>query len=155
MICDICGKTIERGFWVLIEGSKLFVCEECKKFGSVLDVPQERIVKNVEKKKEFNKEEIKIEPLENFHELIRKKREELKMTQKQFGMFLNEKEAFIHKLESGEIVPPLDVLRKIEKKLGIKLTKEIKAEIVQNPKSPEVTLTLGDLLAEKMKIKKE
>ncbi|MEM4396446.1 MAG: multiprotein bridging factor aMBF1 [Candidatus Woesearchaeota archaeon] len=151
MECELCGKKTDEVFLVEVENVKLYVCKECKKYGRELNQENYKKDKVVLKFNKLNIDEENVEIVENFAEIIKRKREEMKMTQKQFGMFLNEKETFIHKIESGEIVPPLDVVKKFEKKLGIKLTTEKKVGNYQNKPTKSEGLTLGDLLSEKLK----
>lgn len=151
MECELCGKKTEEVFLVEVENVKLYVCKECKKFGKELNIENYHREKVVLKENKIPIKEEEVEILENIGEILKKKREEMKMTQKQFGMFLNEKETFIHKIEAGEIIPPLETIRKFEKKLGIKLTTERKVSHYESKSSKNEEFTIGDLLSQKLK----
>ena len=84
--CELCGKATESLFNTVIESVNLNVCEECSKFGKVTSV----IKKAVKEKPRFYsapivKEEKSEILVEGFHELIKKKRESLGISQKDFA----------------------------------------------------------------------
>ena len=149
MQCDLCGKE-EQMFKTEIEGTIMVTCKSCSKFGKVI-----RQIKNKQIQKQapsFPKEE-KAKPIETivlgYASLIKTAREKLGFTQKEFAKFLSEKESNIHSIESGHREPRIELARKMEKKLGIKLV-EISAEedykMPKKPRSAEEGLTLGDFI---------
>ena len=52
---------------------------------------------------------------------VREARERLGLTQEQFGAKINEKVSVVHKLESGAMIPPDDLVRKLERTLKVRL----------------------------------
>eukprot|EP01112_Ceratiomyxa_fruticulosa_P015526 TRINITY_DN4574_c0_g1_i1.p1 TRINITY_DN4574_c0_g1~~TRINITY_DN4574_c0_g1_i1.p1 ORF type:complete len:152 (-),score=42.79 TRINITY_DN4574_c0_g1_i1:220-675(-) len=52
---------------------------------------------------------------------IKRKRAELKMTQKEFAVKINERESIVHDYERGEAIPSQAILIKMERVLGVKL----------------------------------
>ncbi len=143
--CDLCGKVDERLNRALIEGVELNVCSECSKFGKIL-VPIKRNIRK-EPIKKFPPKEEKIELLvEDYAEIIKKKRESMGLTQKEFANKLNEKESTIHNIETGTIEPSLSLAKKLEKVLGVKLIEEYmeKQETRKNKKIEG--FTLGDFI---------
>ena len=83
--------------------------------------------------------------MSNFPEKIREKREKLGLKQKEFAKFLAERESLVHKLESWEIMPSIELARKMERQLGIDLIeqKEISS---QGMKAKTQAFTIGDVL---------
>ena len=149
--CDLCGK-IEDGLnRALIEMVELNVCSACSKFGKVLE-PVHRLSpkeqhKQFQKKMQIQEKEEKVELLiEDYAETIKKKRESLGLTQKEFAKNLNEKESTMHKIETGALEPSLELAKKLEKVLGIKLIEEHleRHEIFKRGK--EEGFTLGDFI---------
>ena len=120
--CDVCGAE-GRLVRALIEGTELNVCQNCAKFGKILKAPVMFV-----KKGAVIKHEQKPEPLEiivpDYSTLIRKKREEMGLTQEDFAKKINEKISVIHNLESGKLEPSIDLARKLERSLGIRLVEE-------------------------------
>ena len=119
MGCDMCGKESEL-FRVSIENSRMNVCKDCSAYGEILekvDVNREYV-----KPARFVRPE---EPVEfvvgDYSEKIRKARERMGLSHKDFAQRLREKESVIHKIECGGIVPELIMAKKIERICGIKL----------------------------------
>jgi putative transcription factor len=148
MACDICGSE-ERLFKTNIEGTILNVCRECSKFGKVISEikPAEKIrpKKITMSKPEPGPEVIQI-VAEDFAEKIRSKREKLGLKQEDFAKMISEKESVIHKLETGEFQPSLELARKLEKILNIKLIEEYEEEHKAAAKTSAETPTIGDLI---------
>ena len=142
--CELCGKTEEKLFRALIEDVELNVCQDCSKFGKILGPIRREVQKQIKK---IEPQEEKIELLvENYADLIRKKRESMGLTQKDFANKLNEKESTIHKLETGAFEPSLALAKKLEKLLGVKLVEEYteKSEGIKRKKGE--SFTLGDFI---------
>ncbi|MFW5746625.1 MAG: helix-turn-helix domain-containing protein, partial [Nanoarchaeota archaeon] len=79
---------------------------------------------------------------------IKKKREQMGMRQKDLARFLNERESFIHQLESGHIKPSQKILHKLKEKLGLDLLREKRLENQEETEtsSSSGTYTIGDIL---------
>lgn len=144
MACDLCGKE-GKLYRVIVEGSLLNVCERCKEYGNVVEIPEK-----VEKKKPIkidDKEESYEIILEDYAQKIKKEREKKGLTQKKLAENLAEKESVIQKLESGQLRPSLVLARKIEQFLGVKLVDIYKEKGMKRGldfKDP--TLTIGDVI---------
>jgi len=126
-----------------IEGTELTVCKKCAGYGQVLgrvrirtdspDIPKSSV------------ERIQaVKP--DFAEVIRRKRESLGLTQKDFAKKLNEKESLIHKIETGGFEPSLTMARKFERVLGITLVEQIEEKHETSAKKSSDQLTIGDLI---------
>ena len=153
--CDLCGKVDERLNRTLIEGVELNVCSVCSKFGKVI-APVKRFSakeqhKMFEKQSSIQKKEEKVELLvQDYSDIIKKKRESIGLSQKDFAKRINEKESVIHKIETGAFEPDLQLAKKLEKMLGVKLTEEYEERHESFKKKREGGFTLGDFI----KIKK-
>ncbi len=151
--CDLCGKVGDMLNRTLIEGVELSVCSECIKFGKVI-APVKRYSPKEQHKmvqKAAPKEE-KIELLaENYPETIKKRREFMGISQKDFALRINEKESAVHHIETGHLTPTIAIARKLEKVLGIKLVEVYEeSRETQGKNRNEEGFTLGDFI----KIKK-
>ena len=142
--CELCGKIDENLNRALIEGVELNVCTDCSKFGKIL-AP----IKVFSQKKchEQEKKEEKVElVVENYADIIRKKRESMGLTQKDFASKINEKESVVHKIEIGTFEPSLSLAKNLEKILNMKLIEE-HLEKHEVPKKKRVdSFTLGDFI---------
>lgn len=145
MNCELCGKPIKHFHEVMIQDSILRVCDDCAKYGKEIKKKSRVVVEpsshpmNVQSKPQLREslptaashtpskrrtspsEDEDIDLIENFGELIRKKREEMNLSQEDFAKKLQEKKNLIAKIEREEIKPDIHTARKIEKMLGIRL----------------------------------
>ena len=138
-VCELCGKEAPL-ITAMVEGSQMEVCLPCGKFGKIVSRPiQAR--KQVVQTKEI------IETITpNFAILIRQAREKTGETQADFAKRLNEKESLMHKLENGSMKPSIEMARKLEKLLKIKLV-EIEEDILETgQKKASGALTIGDII---------
>ena len=94
------------------------------------------------------------EYVEGFGEIIRKARESMGLSQEELASLVKEKATVIKKIEHEEFHPPLDLARRLEKVLKIRIIQEAVEEptLSSIPKASQVketTYTLGDLLSKK------
>lgn len=149
MQCEMCGKEQEFLKRAKIDGSIMRVCESCANFGKTILEPREFIAK----KKKFEED---IEPTEfiaeDYSSKIRDAREKLGLTQEELAKKLAEKVSIIHKLESGHFEPGIELARKLENFLKIKLvlTDSEELEIKEKQDHKSSPLTIGDLIKEKL-----
>ncbi len=159
MQCEMCGAEKNKLYIIEIEGAKLNVCENCKVFGKVEGVikseKEKKPKKKVEEKKkqEFRRiateKEEKIEIIiPNYNTIIKKAREKLGLKQEELAKLIAEKESLIHKIESGKVEPDINVARKIEKFLKVKLVEVISPDefIPTQQKKGKIDITLGDVV---------
>ena len=147
--CDLCGKTTESLGNAIIEGVQLDVCNECAKFGKIIEQPKRFSAK--EQAKQFQRQVQKEEKtellVENYSDIIKRKRELMGLTQKEFAKKINEKEATIHNLEVGALAPSLSLAKKLEKALGVKLIGvHFEKDETFKRKKEESSFTLGDFI---------
>lgn len=126
MECEICGKPIsDHPKRVKIDGSIMAVCDECSRFGRIQKEPpkpkfRKQNNKN-QKRQQPRREEPQEELMEDYNEIIRKKREAKNWSREQLGQKINEKVSVIHRIESKKMVPDTKLIQKLEKALNIEL----------------------------------
>lgn len=147
--CDLCGRVEENLKRVLIESVELNVCSACSKFGKVIGSVKKLAHKEPIKKIEDKEEKIEL-LVEDYAGIIKKKRESMGLTQKDFASKINEKETTIHKIETGTLEPSLQLARKLEKLLGVKLVEGYSEKHEAFKQKKYEMFTLGDFI----KIKK-
>ena len=140
-VCELCGKDTQL-IAAVVEGSELKVCSSCGRFGKLLHKPIARVAKVPVQK---SPEAVEVVVLD-YAVRIRNAREKSGMTQKDFALKLNEKESIIHKLENGLFVPPIDLAKKLERLLRIKLVEIEEEEKAETAKKSSGPLTIGDIL---------
>ena len=142
-----------------LEGSVVTTCDECARYGTVVEeifakkrkiaVPEKAGV--VLKRKKLTPEDYDIkfdeELVEDYAQKIKNAREHAGLKQEELAKMINEPVSLIHRIESNRCEPQIDVAKKIEKKLEIKLVK--KSEEVGDmgmTAQKRGELTLGDLV---------
>ncbi len=140
MECELCGRAgVDRK--AEVEGAVLNVCERCASLGRDLTPSVETLI---QKPKPRLPEELDVSVAPNFPELIRKSREKKKLTQQQLAAQIKEPISSLKRIEEGW-EPPLVVLKKIEREMGIKLLERVSAGKSQ-PLPKKAKLTIGDMI---------
>ena len=143
MPCDMCG-TAKVEAVCSIEGSELTVCGSCAKYGQL--IRRVSMFAQPPNRKALPKSAKIEEIVANFAEIIRSKRESLKLTQEDFAKKIQEKENAVHKWETGHLKPDLSTAKKLERILGMKLIVNSKDEEVKIERKAGAGLTIGDIL---------
>ncbi|MEM2742607.1 MAG: multiprotein bridging factor aMBF1 [Candidatus Methanomethylicaceae archaeon] len=143
MNCEICGRKIStKPIKIEVDRSTLMVCPKCSRFGTIVKKESMKTIKPKKLSKtevHYDEEEI----IENYGEVIRKRREELGISREEFAKKLGEKESVIRRIESNEMYPSQDLISKIERLLKISLRVKIEKNIESS--LPDFKLTLGDV----------
>jgi len=151
MDCEICGrKIVGRSFKIVLEGSEITVCENCKNYGvEKPKIPTQMKLKPIKKSVKID---LGYELVENFHEIIRREREKRGWSQEELAKRIQEKVSLIRKIENAEITPEPEVVEKLERLFNIKLRESVE-EVQLESKKKNLTLTLGDIVVIKKKKK--
>lgn len=148
----MCGKETEI-VTAEIEGTTMEVCRDCAKFGKIVSKPRPTMIKKEKPKPKIAlpEREIILVIVENYGERIKKKREQLGLKQEELAKKLGIKESLLHKLEAGYFEPNMDLARKFERILGVKLV--VQHEEVRKRKeiSAGDRFTIGDFIKVKKK----
>ena len=141
-----------------MESAKLIACNMCathgKKIGKVKTNTPEPKVKYKEKQTKKEEEPI-ILVVDNYNQLIKKKREKLGLKQETLAKQLNEKESLIQQIEAKKAEPSIKLAEKLERKLNITLLEKYEPNLVTKKDSKEdKTVTLGDMIQIKTRKKK-
>ena len=95
----------------------------------------------------LSKDEMSLQLIENFSTVIKQKREKLQLKQEDLAKQINEKVSIIHKVETGHFEPNMDLARKFEKFLKIKLIEQTTLAAISLGKSAVESYTLGDFIS--------
>jgi putative transcription factor len=148
--CDMCGEEMEYPLVASIEGVELAVCNKCAKFGEVIRKTRPR-VKEEKAKKDFIRNVPQREKViqiigEDYTKKIREAREKLSLKQEEFAKIVGEKTSLIQHIESGKTKPSIDLARKIEKSLHIRLIEQYEEKHEQIKGDSSEGFTLGDFI---------
>jgi len=131
MRCEICGKKlVEEPLKTKIDGSIMFTCKECSKFGKIQreapkpqrpGVPRSsRVTKRIQRPREPTEEVV-----ENYRDIVRQAREKKEWSREELAEKIYEKASVVGRIESGKMVPDLKLAKKIEKLLNVILIEKI------------------------------
>jgi len=159
MQCEICAKIIGEGKRVRLEGSIITTCNECVSYGTVIEEVYAKkkggvVSENVGvvlKRKKVTPEDYDIkfyeELIDDYAQKIKNAREHAVLKQDELAKMINEPASLIHRIESNKTEPSINVAKKIEKKLKIKLVKKAESTSdVDITAQKKGELTLGDLV---------
>ena len=155
LYCEMCGMPIEgKPYKVIVEGTEMIVCERCYRSIKAKATPiepksvKEKPKKSVKKQKEAPKKKVvEYEVVEDYARRVREARERLGMSREELGTKVGAGENVIKRIELGRLEPDLELARKLEKVLGIKLVRKVEYEETVTTKAPkDEELTLGDIV---------
>ncbi|ADN49441.1 multiprotein bridging factor aMBF1 [Vulcanisaeta distributa] len=167
LTCDVCGALIEgEPVIVEIDGAVLTLCQRCaRKYTNVKGVKVIRGPSQVQATQQpvsvikyesrrgvtyrVSKPRVnvdKYEVVENYAELIREARESLGMSRDVLAKVIGVKESILRRIEDGQLIPDVELARKLEKALGISLLREAEDVGYETQKPVSKSLTLGDVV---------
>ncbi len=154
MECEICGAEVDTLYEIEIEGTTMLVCGVCAKgkhlTGKVIKAKEEETEnKAVVAARLKEKEETEI--IDNYGEVIRKAREKLGLPLKVLAEKISEKESTLERVENQKTLPNNKLVSKLEKELGIKLTRPAEQGARASGTRPSEPLSLWDAAEKKKK----
>lgn len=164
--CDICGNIITgEPIIVEVEGAVLALCSACaSKYVStknvkVLSKPtttkqrptvrEHYAQKNVTIRYQPLRKRASIDRLEiveDYADLVKTAREGLGLSRDALAKIIGVKESVVRRIEEGQLIPDLELARKLEKVLNITLIREKIEEPSITSTSSKHELTLGDIV---------
>jgi putative transcription factor len=154
MVCELCGSE-EEVFKCIVEGTEMMVCEKCSSFGKVVGRIQveNKAAKSKKQEKQQDRPRAVLPDREiiqvivaDYGKIIKNAREKKSLKQDELAKMLSIKQSMLHQIESGRFEPNIELARKFEKLLKLKLVEQHE-EMRQNIKAKEgEDLTLGDVI---------
>jgi putative transcription factor len=169
MQCEMCGKTVATRRY-MVDKTVMNLGIECSKYGQALDGTaaagsQAAIHSNLEKRAGRNVSrnvydaQTPLVLIENYGQKIHKAREAKGLSHEQLGNKVSARVPELKHIESGKLRPGDELVKKLEKELGITLLEAVEgpAPVVSgvNKKTASQGLTIGDLLRDAMQEKKD
>ncbi|EQB65696.1 MAG: hypothetical protein AMDU3_IPLC00002G0333 [Thermoplasmatales archaeon I-plasma] len=143
MNCELCGKVMDRYHEVIIDGVTMKVCHDCAKYGKEvtrkpLTVQREQTPHPLQprnfvhvspppppRRRTSDDVDDADEPIVDFGKVIKKRREEMGLSQEELANKLQEKKNVVAKIEREEIKPDKQTARKIEKVMGVRILEKV------------------------------
>jgi len=171
--CEMCGREVgvKVAKRVVLEGSQIIVCPECyyrllRK--SIIREDTERSIRvsvtttSTKKKVVSGEQSIspsqleKYEVIEKYYQVIKSARERLGWSQEVLASKVGESVGTIKRIESGRLKPSLELARRLERVLKVKLLEPV---VVESSKYTQLSssedLTVGDLISMRKRGEKE
>jgi len=155
--CELCGRELhEVGYRVMIDRAEMLVCGVCARgrrilstmrFSASLAAGSQRRGINVKPRmKTASAEEYIL--VEGYGDVVRRARERMGFTREALAALVGEKESTIRRIEAEQLEPTLELARKLERVLKVKLLEQVSEWGVEAGSSGHVEdygLTLGDV----------
>lgn len=160
MRCEICGVEIRgTAYKVVIDGATLIACRKCALrnpsavVGYVSPQPRtgggpRRATPRVPVVRRMPRYTVVEEIVDDYAERIKEARERMGLTREVLAAMIGEKVSTIRRIESGRLAPTIQLARKLERVLKIKLVEvhEEGEEYGYSEGGEEFELTLGDIV---------
>ncbi len=121
--CELCGRQTRDVYIVSIEGADLRVCASCAKGKKVLYREVEARKGSIQRKT-IKKTEEELELVEGYGKKIHAARDQMQLPLKVLAEMINEKEPHLLRVEEEKTIPSIELTKKIEKALNIKITQQ-------------------------------
>lgn len=139
--CEICGKQTNKVYEVTVENTVMLACAACAE-GKGVEINFG--AENPRKKQASVVHATKVEIIENYGEVMRKRREEMGLPLRVLAERINVKESTLTRIEKQKALPDEKIRLKLEKELGIKLIAESSSESGKLPTKREEPVSLWD-----------
>jgi len=153
LYCEVCGARIAgRPYRAIVDGVEMILCASCylklTRSGRAVPVRERPRKASVsEKRRRTMRRTLELyDIVEDYYDRIKEAREAKGWTPKVLAEKLKISESLLRKIEAGKLKPPVDLARRMEKILKIKLLEPTELEDEEEENLPPGTLTLGDIV---------
>lgn len=148
--CELCGRAMGGIYVVEVEGVELRICAKCANGKRVIrkEEPAEKKGKKqaqaMQMPRKKRPEEADI--VDNYSNVIREAREKMDLPLKVLAEMINEKETLLLRIEQNKTVPSVELAKKLEKALGVKLEQQQEEKEDRHSKGKKEEATLGEFI---------
>ena len=153
MNCEMCGERQGQFYKGTVEGVSMTLCSGCKKLGENSVAIQEpsheqpkAAAQTLQRAQRHQRQEIIQIITSDYDQRIKKAREREGLKQEELAQQLSEKASLIQSMEGGRHEPSIELARKLERRLHIKLVKEHKEQGIPSVSSNSGPMTIADLI---------
>lgn len=150
--CELCGEEIRgRAYLGVVDRAEMILCEKCVKRASKVYGPlgqggakrqPARKAPPAKRARVTVSEEI----VEDYASIIKEARERMGLTRDALAAMLGVKVSVVRRIEEGSLAPTIDLARKLEKILKVKLVEEVVGEESRGGGGEVWEETLGDVV---------
>ena len=154
LYCEMCGARIAgRPYRAIVDGVEMVLCASCYlklvrsgRAQPVREPPRRAATAPRRERRQVRRVSIELLDLvEDYPDIIRRAREAKGWDTKTLAQKLRISESMLRKIEQGKIKPPIDLARRIEKVLRVKILEPTELE-EEYEAPPPGKLTLGDVV---------
>lgn len=157
VVCEMCGKEVSSIVQAKVAGTQMGVCDSCKYMGNVIETEDKRVKTHTFYKKKKN--QVKFDLVSNYVSIVNSALAKKGLDVHHLARAVNIKESSLHKYFTGKFKPEVEVARKLEGFLDIKIVEEVEGdemsamdiEDLKANSASSSTLSLGDLIKEQLK----
>ena len=151
LYCEICGRPIRgQGHRVLLDGVEVVLCDECfarlSKSGRVAPVPSKKVSVARGGRQPARPRQEQMELVDDYPDIVRRAREAMGWTQAALAQKLRVSEDLVRKIEQGKVKPTVELARRMESLLKVKLLQPVEVEEGEELPPADDKLTLGDVV---------
>ena len=150
MRCELCGREIiGRAYLGVVDRATLILCEKCSRRAAKIYGPlgggsaRRKVAPTPKRPRRSRLPEMDV--VEDYAERVRGARERIGLTRATLAAMLGVKVSVVRRIEEGTLIPPLDLARKLEKTLRIRLLEPVGEEEYSRGETREWSQTLGDV----------
>lgn len=151
--CELCGRPTKDIYVIEVENVEMRVDAGCAKGKKVIrtEIEGERLKAGRQPARQRRATEETPMLVDNYGKKIRNARENMKLPIKVLAEMINEKEHFLVRIEEERTKPTIELTKKLEKTLKIKLTEEPMetSDIYKGGTKRAEKATIGDFVEEK------
>ena len=149
--CELCGRELWGvAYRIRLEGADLLVCPSCARGRMIVGTvnfskpqPSRQPRSTTKLRRKLEAEEVIVE---GYGSLVRSAREKMGLTRDMLATMVGEKESIIRRIEAGQLEPTIELARRLEKVLKIKLVEEVVDYGAGCEEAGGYDLTLGDVV---------
>lgn len=146
--CELCGAPTKSVYVVNVEDVELRVCTKCAQGKKV--VKTQNYTPDAARKPSRPRREEDQQLVENYGKVIREARDRMKLPLKVLAEMLNEKETLLSRVEQQSTLPTIELTKKLEKALSIRLTdSDSGTDTGISPSTKKSGATLGEFVDKK------
>ncbi|MFP3200178.1 MAG: multiprotein bridging factor aMBF1 [Thermoproteus sp.] len=151
LYCDICGAPIEgQPYVVKLDNAVLHVCRRCAASYGAVSATEPQTQRRAappppRRMSAARRSADRYEVVEEYAEVIKRARESMGLSREALASYIGVKESVLRRVESGQLVPDVQLARKLEKALGVKLLVPAQQGEADAGAPARKELTLGDV----------
>ncbi|MEM1927697.1 MAG: multiprotein bridging factor aMBF1 [Acidilobaceae archaeon] len=150
-VCEICGKSVEKTVRARVDEAELRICPAClERLGRravvVREEKRETPPRQLTRQTSRARSVESLDLVEGYGDLVRRAREKRGLTVEALAQRLRVSAEVVRRIESEKYKPPIDLAKRIERVLGVKILVATEEEPLLEEKPYSRGATLGEVV---------